>query len=278
MPGTLSASSPGPKRLEAVIFDWAGTTVDHGSLAPVRAVTEIFHRRGIPLTDAEARRDMGIFKRDHIRNVLAMPRVAQQWRELTGADPVEDDANKLFSDFLPLQMRILDEYSQVIQGVRAVTEKLRSRGLRIGSTTGYTRPMLDVLIQRAKEQGYYSDLALCPDDAPGGRPHPWMCLQLAIQFRLRATWAAVKIGDTVSDIEEALNAGMWAVGVAATGNEIGLSAQDLHALPPEERRSRTDAAHDRLLAAGAHYVIDSAACCEPVLDEIDSRLAAGDRP
>lgn len=266
------------KRLEAVIFDWAGTTVDHGSLAPVRAITELFHRHGIPLTDADARKDMGIFKRDHIRNILALPHVSQQWRELTGNVPNEEDASKLFSDFLPLQMWILEDYSQVIAGVPALAEKLRGRGLRIGSTTGYTRPMLDVLVQQANAQGYYSDLALCPDDAPGGRPHPWMCLQLAIQFRLSATFAAVKIGDTVSDIDEALNAGMWAVGVAATGNEVGLSASHLAALPQEERYKRIEAARSRLMAAGAHYVIDSAACCEPILDEIDSRLSAGDRP
>jgi phosphonoacetaldehyde hydrolase len=266
------------KRLEAVIFDWAGTTVDHGSLAPVRAVTELFHRQGITLTDAEVRKDMGIFKRDHIRNILAMPQVSELWRELTGAVPSEHDVSKLFSDFLPLQMWILEDYSGVINGVPALVDKLRGRGLRIGSTTGYTRPMLDVLVHQAREQGYHSDVALCPDDAPGGRPHPWMCFQLAIQFRLSAIWTAVKIGDTVSDIDEALNAGMWAVGVAVTGNEIGLSASDLATLPQEERRKRTEAARDRLMAAGAHYVVDGAACCEPVLDEIDSRLAAGDRP
>ena len=134
------------------------------------------------------------------------------------------------------------------------------------------------LAGRAKDQGYHSDRALCPDDAPGGRPHPWMCLQLAIEFRLSATSAAVKIGDTVSDIEEALNAGMWAIGVAATGNEIGLSAQDLAALAEDDRRGRIEAARGRLLAAGAHYAVDSAACCEAALDEIDGRLSAGDRP
>jgi phosphonoacetaldehyde hydrolase len=266
------------RRVEAVIFDWAGTTVDHGSLAPVRAVTELFHRHGIPLTDADARKDMGIFKKDHIRNILAMPDVSRQWRELTGAVPGEPDVSQLFSDFLPLQMRILEDYSQVISGVPALTEELRSRGLSIGSTTGYTRPMLDVLVGKAKVQGYRSDLALCPDDAPGGRPQPWMCLQLAIHFRLSATSAAVKIGDTVSDIDEALNAGMWAVGVAATGNEIGLSISDLESLPDQERHRRIEVARTRLIAAGAHYVVDSAARIQPVLDEIETRLAAGDRP
>jgi phosphonoacetaldehyde hydrolase len=264
--------------LEAVIFDWAGTTVDHGSLAPVRAITELFHRQGIFLSDADARKDMGIFKRDHIRNVLAMPHVSRQWRELKGAAPAEQDVNQLFAGFLPLQMSILEEYSQVIPGVPATADQLRSRGLRIGSTTGYTRPLLDVLLKQAAAQGYHTDRALCPDDTFGGRPHPWMCLQLAIHFRLSATWTAVKIGDTVSDIDEALNAGMWAVGVAATGNEIGLSESDLAALPHQERCSRIESARRRLMAAGAHYVIDRAADAEAVLNEIDSRLAAGDRP
>ena len=266
------------KRLEAVIFDWAGTTVDHGSLAPVRAVTELFHLHSIPLSDEDARKDMGIFKRDHIRNVLAMPHVLERWREVTGGGPDERDVTQLFAEFQPLQMRTLEEYSQVIDGVPEVVERVRGRGLRIGSTTGYTRPMLDILVKHAAAQGYRSDRALCPDDVPGGRPHPWMCLQLAIELGLSAVWKAAKIGDTVSDIAEAHNAGMWAIGVAATGNEIGLSATDLAGLTHDERSRRIEGARIRLLEAGAHYVIDSVAGCEPVLDEIDRRIAAGDHP
>jgi phosphonoacetaldehyde hydrolase len=266
------------KRLQAVIFDWAGTTVDHGSLAPVRAVTEVFRRRGIPLSDHDARKDMGIYKRDHIRNILAMPHVAGQWRAQNGAAPGDQDVNALFEEFRPLQLQVLDEYSEVIAGVPSMIEMLRSHGLRIGSTTGYARPMLEQLIRRAAGQGYRSEIALCPDDVAAGRPYPWMCLQLAIIFKLRATAYAVKIGDTASDMEEGRNAGMWSVGVAATGNEVGLSARDLAALPESDRAARIRIAKDRLSAAGAHYVIDSAANCEAVLDEIDNRLAAGERP
>ncbi|HYM25573.1 MAG TPA: phosphonoacetaldehyde hydrolase [Vicinamibacterales bacterium] len=265
-------------RLEAVIFDWAGTTVDHGSLAPVRAVTQVFRRRGITVTDADARRDMGIFKRDHIARVLAMPHVASQWRSAHGAAPADGDVESLFAHFLPTQMAILEDYSGVIDGVAAAVARLRQRRLRIGSTTGYTRRMLEVLVSRAKAQGYEADIALCPDDVGGGRPRPWMCLQIALAFQVGATAAVVKVGDTVSDIEEALNAGMWAVGVAATGNEIGLNASDLAALPDGERRRLLDAARERLKAAGAHYVIDSAAAVDSVLDPIEQRLAAGERP
>src|SRR5262245_29285556 len=46
-------------RLKAIIFDWAGTTVDHGSRAPVRVFVEILKRSGVAITEAEARGPMG---------------------------------------------------------------------------------------------------------------------------------------------------------------------------------------------------------------------------
>jgi len=267
------------KRLEAVIFDWAGTTVDCGSLAPVRAVTNLFALHGIQLSDAEVRRDMGLFKKDHIRRILEIEHVEAEWKKRKGRAAKNDaDVEELFADFTALQMKILEEHSQLIDGVAGLAEKLRDCGLKLGSTTGYTRPMLDLLLARAVEQGYRPDVSLCPDDVGGGRPHPWMCLRIALDFRLSSTAAAIKVGDTVSDIQEGLNAGMWTAGVAATGNEVGLSASELAALTPEEYRRRLDCARDHLKAAGAHYVIDSVAQMESVIDDIDRRLAAGERP
>src|SRR5262249_43479305 len=137
------------KHLEAVIFDWAGTMVDHGSLAPVRAVTELFARHEIQLTDGEVRRDMGIFKKDHIRRILQLPRVSAEWMERTGRGPDDRDVERLFVEFNPLQMEILGEYSQLISGAADISEKLRNMGLSLGSTTGYTRPMLDLLVAQA---------------------------------------------------------------------------------------------------------------------------------
>jgi phosphonoacetaldehyde hydrolase len=265
-------------RVEAVILDWAGTTVDYGSLAPLKAVTELFVRRGLPLTDAEARRDMGIFKKDHIRNILSMGRVRAEWDKLTGKLPSEEDVEALFAEFIPLQFEVLEAHSGLIAGVQGLAHYLRSCGIKLGSTTGYTRPMLDVLLTAAKNQGYTPDLSYCPDDVGGGRPYPWMCLRIAMEFRLSSVSAAVKAGDTVSDIHEATNAGMWAVGIAATGNEIGLDAEGLAALSEQERTRRIEAARARLNQAGAHFVVDDASRLAPVLDEIDDRLKAGERP
>lgn len=264
--------------VEAVILDWAGTTVDCGSLAPVRAIMKLFGIHGIALSEADARRDMGLYKRDHIRQVLSLAEVHRTWRERHGKAPKEADVAALFAEFGPIQQTMLEERAELIRGVAALAGRLAGRGLKLGSTTGYTRPMLDALLARAATQGYRPDLSLCPDDAGGGRPHPWMCLRIAIDFRLTSTASAVKAGDTVSDIEEARNAGMWAVGVAATGNEMGLSEPELAALPREERVRRVEKACHRLRAAGAHFVIDSVAELEPVIEEIDQRLHAGERP
>jgi phosphonoacetaldehyde hydrolase len=266
------------KRVEAVIFDWAGTTVDHGSLAPVRAMTELFARQGISLSDADARRDMGIFKKDHIRRILAMPHVEAAWRDQNGSASDERTVETLFEKFQPLQTEVLEAYSQVIGGTVEITERLQRQGLKVGSTTGYTRPMLDRLLRCAAAQGYRPDAALCPDDTGGGRPYPWMCLRIALEFRVCAAAAVVKVGDTESDIMEGLNAGMWSVGVSASGNEVGMSAAEWEALRDEQRAGLTAKACEKLRAAGAHYVIERVSELGPILEQIDTRLAAGERP
>lgn len=265
-------------KLEAVIFDWAGTTVDHGSLAPVRVLVQVFSANGVPVSDQQARRHMGLPKRDHIERMLNSPEVAEQWTLRHGRPPSCDDLDCLFAEFTPLQMECLAEYSRLIPGTEELAARLRLRGLKIGSTTGYTRPMLDLLLECARSQGYSPDASLCPDDVGGGRPKPWMCYRLGMELRLSSSAACVKIGDTPADIAEGRNAGMWTVAVAATGNEIGLSQEQFAALSDAERKSRVAAARHNLLQAGAHYVVDSVAHCEGILDEIERRLGNGDRP
>jgi phosphonoacetaldehyde hydrolase len=265
-------------RLEAVIFDWAGTTVDFGSIAPVEAITELFAARGIQLTHSDVRRDMGLFKKDHIRRILQLPHVEAQWQQRNSRKANESDVEALFCDFTSTQMKTLEKHSELIRGVANMVAGLRERGLKIGSTTGYTKPMLDLLLARASEQGYRPDLSYCPEDVNGGRPRPWMCLRLALDFRLSSTAVAVKVGDTPSDIEEGLNAGMWTIGIALTGNELGLSSAIVSALSTEDYKKRLEHAYGRLKAAGAHYVIDSVADMKPAIEDLEQRMAAGERP
>lgn len=273
-----SVHKPYRGRLQAVILDWAGTTVDHGSLAPIRVLQKIFADRGIEVTEEEARRDMGVLKKDHIRSLIRLPRIAGEWEKRHQQGPGEKDVENLFADFIPQQMECLAECSTMISGVTSAVRCLRDRGLKIGSTTGYTRALMEVLIPHAASQGYVPDCALCPDDVGAGRPLPWMIYESAVRLKVFPLEAVVKIGDTISDIEEGLNAGTWAVAVARTGNMIGLTEEQWGALPQGDSDARLQDAHRKLLDAGAHYVIDTLAEIDQVLDQIEVRLKTGERP
>ena len=229
--------------LSGIVFDWAGTVVDHGSRAPVATLQEVFKAAGLPITVEEARLSMGIAKRAHIGSILGLPRVAGEWHRLHGGQPTESDADRLYADFIPKQLACLERYSDVIAGVPNAVEQLRGHGLKIGSTTGYTRPMLDFLLTLSSAQGFAPDCAVCPGDVPGGgRPAPWMCYLNAIRLQAGPLWTMVKIGDTPSDMEEGRNAGMWCIGITRTGNEVGLTAAEWVAAPAPQQANALEKA------------------------------------
>jgi len=265
-------------KLQGVIFDWAGTLADHGSRAPVSALLSIFSGAGVSITIAEARLSMGLAKKNHIESILASPRVRDAWSQTSGSPPAQIDADQLYARFIPEQLACLESHSELIDGVSATASRLRERGLKIGTTTGYTRPMLDYLLHRARLQGFEPDFSACPDEVPAGRPAPYMCFLNAIHLRAYPLWALVKIGDTPVDIEEGLNAGMWTIGITRTGNEVGLTQPEWDSAPDHEKHLLLSTAEEKLMAAGAHYVAPSVAACENILDSIQARLDLGDRP
>ncbi len=262
-------------RLQALILDWAGTTVDFGSLAPVRTLQQVFAQFKIDVSEEQARRDMGIAKRDHIGRILAIPEIGDAWRREYGSMPDAEFGDRVYAEFIPLQLACLTQYSAVIPGVVEAVKRARGRGLKIGSTTGYTREMLDRLVKEAAREGYRPDCSLSPEDAGTGRPHPFMVFEAAVRLQVYPLASIVKIGDTPSDILEGLNAGVWSVGVARTGNAIGLSRSELEKLPGSEQARLVAVARKELATAGAHFVVDSLAEIDPVLDEIDRLLSPG---
>jgi phosphonoacetaldehyde hydrolase len=270
-PGTIQTD-----KLKALVLDWAGTTVDFGSLAPARTLQQVFGRAGIQLSEGEARRDMGLPKKDHISGILSMPRVRDAWQSLRGHVPTPADAEEMYQLFIPLQLSCLAEYSTLIPGVLDSVRRFRGRGLKIGSTTGYTRPMLDLLLKKSAQAGYKPDCSVAPEDVGTGRPHPFMLFENAVRLQVYPLAAIAKVGDTPADIQEGLNAGAWSIGVAGTGNAIGLPFRQFQALPAADQRSRLSDARCELERAGAHYVVDTLADLDPVLDDIDARLKSAD--
>jgi len=259
-------------QIQAVLFDWAGTTVDYGSRAPVKVFLEIFRQLGIEATEAEVRGPMGQAKREHIASVLGIPRIAALWKEKFGSFPVSDDVDRLYADFLPLQLSVLSKGSDVIPGIPQLIAELRRRGLKIGSSTGYTRALMEAVIPTAREQGYSPDVVVCSDEVPAGRPMPWQNFRACEALGVYPPTAVLVVDDTPIGIQAARNAGMWVAGVTMTGNGLGLSQADAESLPEAELNKRLSALDEQYRAAGAHFVLRSATNLLPVLDEINSRL------
>jgi len=265
-------------RIPAVFLDWAGTVVDHGSVAPVKAIEDIFAEFGVKVSRPLVRRYMGLAKKDHIRKLLQEPEVVEQWLAAHPARPEENDVDLLYKRFEPQMMELLAGYSAVISGAVETAEALRARGIKIAGTTGYTRPMLERLQHLAAEQGYRADASLAPEDVGGGRPYPWMCYRLALDLRIYPLSACVKIGDTESDILEGRNAGMWTIGLTRSGNSVGLTAEEWGRFDGSEQARLIARAEQELRLAGAHYTAESVAHVLPMLDEIEHRIAAGEFP
>jgi phosphonoacetaldehyde hydrolase len=252
--------------------------MDYGCMAPAVVFMDVFKRKGVAITIDEAREPMGAHKKVHIRQISKNENVAERWMRQHGRKPTEDDVQAMFEDFIPLQLQCLGQYADLVPGTLEAVAEFRRRGLKIGSTTGYTEEMMGILQSEAERRGYVPDSTVCATQVPAGRPHPFMCLQNAINLQTYPMEAFVKVGDTLPDIEEGLNAGMWTIGLARTGNEMGLTEHEIAALDPEVRSARLARAYKRMQQTGAHYVVDGIADVAPLLDHIDARLARGDRP
>ncbi len=266
------------EQITACIFDWAGTTVDFGCFAPLHVFLEIFKRRGIDITVEEARGPMGMLKIDHVRALCSLPRVALLWRERFGALPNEPDVASLYADFEPALYSLLPDYATPIPGVPSVVRTLRDRGIAIGSTTGYTRAMMDIVAPAAALAGYAPDCIVAADEVPAGRPAPWMIFRVCEQLKTFPMHRVVKIGDTVADIGEGVNASAWSVGVIVGSSEMGLTAHDYEQLDPAEKIEVCTVVKNRFLSHGAHFVIDTMEELPELVDTINGLLAQGVRP
>jgi phosphonoacetaldehyde hydrolase len=258
--------------LRAIMLDWAGTTVDHGSMAPVLALQSLFCRHGIDLSNEDARRDMGLLKRDQIQAILSYPDIRAEWRALRGREPEEADTQSLFAEFGPLQLKIIAQHSQLLPGVAESINAWQEQGLRIGTTTGYTREMLAPVLTQSEEGGYHPDATVCPDEVGAGRPAPWMLMRNMQLLDVYPPNRCVKIGDTVADILEGRNAGMWTIGLTRTGNLIGLNAKQWEELPPDEKQLHLLHAGETLRRAGADFVAEDVPACVPIISQIAHRL------
>lgn len=266
------------RQVEAVIMDMAGTCVDFGSRAPIQAFQALFEAEGVPVTEAEARLPMGKEKREHILALLAQPRVAEAWLKSKGKAADETEVDRLYQHFTELQQQAILANAALIPGVEALVAFAQTRQIQLGLNTGYSRSMVQDLLPQLEAQGLKVESVVCATDVPVGRPAPWMSLRNAEQLGVSSVQACIKVDDTPVGIAEGLNAGMWTVAVAVSGNQLGLSLSEWQALTLEQQQQRSLLARQQLAASGAHYVINSLAELPVVIEQINQRLAAGEQP
>ena len=267
-------------KVKALVLDWSGTVADAYVLAPAVVFFEVFKKHGVDISMFEARGPMGLRKDLHIKALTEVPEIRHRWKEIKGKDPDQGDVDAMFEDFVPMQLDCLRQYTGLLPGVAEVIQRLQKQGIKIGSTTGFVRSMVDILEEDAKKQGYVPDASVAGDEVVhGARPKPFMVYKNLDMMDVHPIQSVIKVDDTVSGIGEALEAGCWGVGVSLYSNYMDIdSLADAESLSDEEMARRLDHTNEILQKAGAHYVIDSLADIEPVIEDVNRRLARGERP
>ncbi len=266
------------QNLKAVVFDWAGTVVDFGSFAPMGAFVQLFSQEGIDIRIDEARIPMGLPKWRHIQALGKLPRIDSQWQAKHGYAMRDEDVDRLHDIYTPMNAAAIPMHADLIPGVALLMKDLKASGLKIGSTTGYTRLIMAQLAPLAAAQGFSPETCVCADDLPVSRPTPFGMYQAMMNLNVWPAHAVVKIDDTAPGLLEGQHAGCWTVAVIASGNHNGQTWDQWKALSHEEKGSRRDLVRSALQAAQPDYWVDTVADLPAILSEIEARLQDGDRP
>ncbi|MDY7560691.1 phosphonoacetaldehyde hydrolase [Pseudomonas sp. 10B1] len=267
-----------PLRLQAAILDWAGTVIDFGSFAPTKIFVEAFATFDIELSLEEARGPMGMGKWEHIRSLCDQPAIAERFAQRFGHVPTDTDVTAIYELFMPLQIANVGKHSAIIPGALQAIDQLRQAGLKIGTTSGYPKQVMNHVVALAAVAGYRPDYVVAADELPTGRPGPAQALANVIALGVSDVAACVKVDDTLPGILEGRSAGMWTVGLRFSGNFLGLdypSYQTLTHAQREDHQARIDAL---FAPARAHYLIDTIADLPAVIEQINARLASGETP
>lgn len=265
--------------LQAAILDWSGTTVDNWVIAPARAFVDVFAEFKVPITMEEARAPMGFRKDIHIKELFKNPSIAVRWLQQYGQPfNADTDLPKMMLRFNPLQLKCLPEYCKLIPGTALAVDRLRKDfGLKIGATTGFMRPMVDILLTESKKQGYTPDVNVAGDEVNFPRPYPYMVFANMYRLGIQNVSAVVKVDDTVTGVGEGLNAGTWTVGLSHTSNYMNINKVE-HGLTDKEFKERGECAREILLKSGAHYVVPDITYLPAVVRDINKRLSRGEKP
>jgi phosphonoacetaldehyde hydrolase len=259
------------RTIRLVVFDWTGTLIDHGSVAPVHALIDAFESAGVLVTARQARSATGLPKRERIETILRIPDVLRRFQRVHERAPCRSDVDALHAAYLPAQLKAIRRCAELIDGAASSIRFLRARGIAVATTTGYFRAAAELVLDCARPQECIPDHAACPDDVMAGKPAPCMIYACMEALKICRTREVLVVGDSELDIVAGRNAGCLSVGVAGTGSEVGLTSAEWNALELHERNALLANAHRNLRDAGADFVIDTLSELPLVVDCIEER-------
>ena len=267
-------------RVKGLVLDWSGTTADAYVLAPAVVFVEVFSKQNVEISMTEARGPMGLRKDLHIKALTEVPEIKERWKGVHGKYPDQSDVDRMFADFVPMQLDCLRKYTTLLPHVAEVTQKFQKEGIRIGSSTGFVRSMVDILEEDANKQGYTPDASVAGDEVVNGaRPKPFMVYRNLDLMDVHPIQSVVKVDDTISGVGEALEAGCWGVGIARYSNYMDInSLEEAESILEQEVQRRLANTREILQKAGAHYVIDTFDELPQVVEDVNQRLSRGERP
>lgn len=258
--------------IKMVVFDWAGTTVDYGSSAPMDVFKMVFDEMGIELSRDEINGPMGMEKKAHIKALLSLDNAVVQWKEHYGRMWTEADVEEIYEKFEDKLFDVVADYSKPIDGVVETVNELKKNGIKIGSTTGYNKRMMTKVIPAAKENGYEPDCIVTPDITGLGRPTPFMLNECMRVLNVYPPKAVVKVGDTITDIHEGKNAGAWSIGLLVGSNLLGVSKDEYEKMSEEELAKLKEVTTKKYMDAGADMVIDNITELPQAIEKINEMM------
>lgn len=211
--------------ISLAVFDMAGTTINDGG-AVYRALEQAVTETGVTVSPTHLQTWMGAEKRAAITALIT----------LGGGDP-HTPADKVAHAFDRFRSLLAEFYAAepptALDGIPEMIAELRSRGIKVGLTTGFSRDVATGILDRLgwiigadpHEPGAFGDAVVvdalvCGDEVAQGRPAPYMIHRVMEQTGTHDVASVLVAGDTVVDVQAGANSGA-AVTIGVLTGKLG---------------------------------------------------------
>ena len=147
--------------------------------------------------------------------------------------------------------------------------ELRARSLKIGSTMGYPRAMMERVLPVAAAPSLDPDCLVCADDVPRAWPDPASMQRCFQELKVDDPSAVIKVNDTVPGIGEDVAVDCVTIRVALSCNYVGQTVEELAAMSAGDVAALRAGVADWLRMDSAGHVIDTVADLPALLDRLD---------